>query len=67
MSNPRDLRDPTKLGESLIEYTEDYGGTVRECYDKYSSILKTCPNYVSPLHPHDRYGDPRCIPSTLPN
>ncbi len=58
---PRDLRDPLKLGEALLKCRE---GLPREplsyVYD-LSFRAGTILDYVDPVDPRDRYGDPTLI------
>lgn len=64
MKDVRDKRDPEKLGEFLLGWAEKASIKVREAQDSFWAPI---PDYVSNPGPHEKYGDPRLIPSTLPN
>ena len=60
----RDLRDPSELGSKLLEESRKSPRKIHDVADRAPLHVR---DYVSPAHPHDRYGDPRKIPSTMPN
>lgn len=63
----RDLRDPAKLGLALEGLATGHDARLRFIYDKYRMNLDRVPDYDHDPGPLERYGDPRKIPSTMPN
>lgn len=63
----RDQRDPLKLGELYLTLRRKYEGEAVETLMKHLAQCE-CPNYDSEhIGPIEKYGDPRGLPSTLPN
>lgn len=58
----KDLRDPAMLGNVLLAMATLHG-SVREAYDR--STFRT-PDYRDETT-IEKYGDPRLLPSTMPN
>lgn len=66
----RDLRDPSKLGEGLLSLRHHLGQPLMplsELFDAHRSLLYHSPDYDHNPGPVEKYGDPRLLPSTLPN
>lgn len=63
----KDLRDPVLLGEALVESRDYFGKPLSQIYDDFRGLLEDCPDYDHNPGPIEKYGDPRLIPSTMPN
>jgi hypothetical protein len=63
----RDLRDPTELGLKALELRRAVGA----CHSRFSLVIDAMPlnvkDYANSQGPIEKYGDPRKIPSTMPN
>jgi len=65
----RDLRDPEKIGKRLLRIRqEDFPHKpFHYIVDVEARTEPPAPDYVDPASPVEKYGDPRLLPSTLPN
>lgn len=59
----KDNRDPQALGAAVLVLAELHG-SARKALDR--STFRTIPHTADP-GPIEKYGDPRLIPSTMPN
>lgn len=60
-----DRRDPTALGEALLAVRELHPRSpLSAVYDR--STFRT-PDHKADPSPLEKYGDPRTLPTTLPN
>lgn len=60
-----DSRDPAALGAALLGVRGAHPG--RPLSEVYDSSTFRVPDHIADPSPIDKYGDPRSIPSTMPN
>jgi len=63
----RDLRDPMILGATLLGLRGRKKSPLSKIADANRGVLRQIPRYSANPTPHEKYGDPRSLPSTLPN
>lgn len=64
----KDLRDPLLLGWELLRLRHSFEKRpLHVLYDVHQSALHSTPRYYDEDGPVEKYGDPRLIPSTMPN